>query len=297
MNILVIDIGGTFIKYALLEEGFPLPPSRKVPTPLEGRESLLDVIEGLYHSYESVDGIAISMPGIIDSQRGYVVMGGALRYNDAFPFRDALQKRCPVPICIENDARCAALAEAASGSLSGVSNGMVLIFGTMIGGALIQNHALYRGSHFSAGEISYLITEGDGKPHPKALWGNKCSAIELCRSYARAKGQPEGEVDGQMVFAAARQGEKEACEVLDAFTYQVAVGIFNLQNMFDPERFAIGGGISEQPAFLSSIQKHLKALYEACPYPVRQAEVVNCTYFNQANLLGAYHCFQERKPA
>ena len=297
MNILTIDIGGTFIKYALLEEGSPLPPSKKIPTPLESREDLLDAIEGLYHSYEEVDGIAISMPGIIDSPRGYVVMGGALRYNDNFPLRDALQKRCPVPICIENDARCACMAEAASGSLAGVSNGMVLIFGTMIGGALIQNHALYRGSHFSAGEISYLITSGDGKPHPENLWGNRCSALALCRSYARTKGLPEEKVDGHMVFEAVGQGEEAAIEVLDAFCYQVAAQIFNLQNMYDPDRFAIGGGISAQPAFLASIQRQLKTLYETCPYAVRQAEVVTCTYFNQANLLGAYQCFQEMKKA
>ena len=84
------------------------------------------------------------MPGIIDSQRGYCTMGGALRYNDDFYFRDALYNRCRTKIHIENNAKCAAMAEAAVGSFMDSEDGFVLVFSTMIGGAFIRDHRLYK---------------------------------------------------------------------------------------------------------------------------------------------------------
>ena len=68
------------------------------------------------------------MPGIIDTKNDYCAMGGALRYNDDFYLRHALYELCPVKISIENDAKCAALAEAAAGALKDVNDGFVLIF-------------------------------------------------------------------------------------------------------------------------------------------------------------------------
>ena len=85
-----------------------------------------------------VEGIANSMPGIIDTETGYCVMGGALSYNDDFYFRHVLYERCPVRIVIENDAKCAAMAEAGMGALKGVNDGLVLIFGTMIALSLAE---------------------------------------------------------------------------------------------------------------------------------------------------------------
>lgn len=290
MSLLVADIGGTAIKYAQMDGEKRFLARGSLPTPAS-REALVEAIGALYDGIDGCEGIAISMPGIIDSENGYVVMGGALRYNDDFYFRHALYARCPVPIHLENDAKCAALAEAAEGSLKDVPNGMVLIFGTMIGGALIHDHKLYRGSHFSAGEISYLITDRSGTPSVGGVWGNRCGVPQLCKNYAEAAGLPENEVNGKVVFAAVNAGEPEALRVLGDYAREIAVQIFNFQNLYDPDRVAIGGGISAQPALLDAIREQLKALYAACPYYVRRAEVVTCKFQNDANLYGAYQCF------
>ena len=82
MSILSIDIGGTSIKYALMGQDATILSRGKIPTPQEGREELVDAIGRLYDEMPDVEGIAISMPGIIDSENGYCVMGGALSYND-----------------------------------------------------------------------------------------------------------------------------------------------------------------------------------------------------------------------
>lgn len=142
MKVLAVDIGGTFIKYAVMTKDMDVLSKGKVPTPQEGRGQLIEAIGRVYDANPDVDGIAISMPGIIDSENGYCVMGGALGYNDGFYLREQLGRRCPVKIHMENDAKCAAMAEAAAGSLRDVEDGFVLIFGTMIGGAFIKGRRL-----------------------------------------------------------------------------------------------------------------------------------------------------------
>ncbi len=291
MNVLVIDIGGTFIKYARMDEGMRFLSKGKVPTPQDDREQLVETIGKLYDESPDVEGIAISMPGIIDSENGYCVMGGALRYNDDFYLRHRLYERCPVKIWMENDAKCAAMAEATVGSLKDVSDGFVLIFGTMIGGGYIKDHKLHRGKHFSAGEVSYITTVRDGTADYDTVWGNRCGTPHLCRMFAEKKGLDPETVDGIMVFEAVNNKDGEAIECLQKYTKEIAVQLFNLQTVLDPERFAIGGGISAQPVFVDSIRNHLKVMYADCPYHVPKAEVVTCKFQNDANLVGAMQCF------
>lgn len=292
MEILVVDIGGTFIKYARMNEKMEILARGRAKTPKEGREELVEALGKIYDENAQVMGIAVSMPGIIDSERGYCVMGGgALLYNSDFYFRESLQKRCPVRIHIENDANCAAMAEAAAGSLKDVEDGFVLIFGTMIGGAYIKEKKLHRGNHFSAGEVSYIIMDKDGMPDVKTVWGNRCGTPGLCRLYAERSGLKPEKVDGMIVFEAVNRKEPEALEALQIFAKEIAVRIFNLQTVLDVERFAIGGGISAQPVFIESIKKNLRAMYVKSPYYIPQPEVVSCMFLNDANLIGALQCF------
>ena len=90
--------------------------------------------------------------------------------------------------------------------------------------------------------------------------------------------------------------DPDALDCLERFTKEIAVQIFNLQTVLDVERFAIGGGISAQPAFLQAIRDQLQALYRRCPYTVPQAEVVACAFQNDANLIGALQCFFRAYP-
>lgn len=288
---LTVDIGGTFIKYALMNEKKEIFTKAKIPTPQNSREELIAALSAIYHQFNDVRGIAICMPGIIDAKRGYCAMGGALRYNDDFALKDALAIYCPIPIHIENDANCAAYAEVTSGALADVDDAFALIFGTMIGGAYIKDRKLQKGKHFSTGEVSYLILDNKGNPTPDNVWGNACSSVGLVRRYAALKSLDPDKVDGKDIFAAYESKEKEAVEVIDEVTREIAVEIFNIQTLLDVERFALGGGISGQKAFLEGVKKHLEELYERCVYPITRVEVVNCLFENDANLYGALDCF------
>ncbi len=291
MKVLVIDIGGTFIKYACMDENMSILTRGSIKTPTDSREQLIEEIGKIYDEMSNIDGISISMPGIIDSENGYCSMGGALRYNDDFYLRNSLYERCPVKIHMENDAKCAAMAEATVGSLSDVNDGFVLIFGTMIGGAFIKDHKLHKGKHFSAGEVSYINTIRDGAPLVENVWGNRCGTPYLCKLFANKKNIRVDDVDGVMVFEAVNNNDKDALDCLQQYTKEIAVQIFNIQSILDPERIAIGGGISAQPVFIKYIKDNLNALYNECIYHVPHAEVVTCKFQNDANIIGALQCF------
>ena len=225
MRVLVLDIGGTFIKYACMDEAMRFLERGKIQTPQVSRESLVEALGQIYDSLLPLDGIAIAMPGIIDPEEGYCSMGGALEYNTGFHLRRHLRRRCPVNISMENDAKCAALAEAAAGSLRDVDDGFVLIFGTMIGGGYIKDRRLHRGRHFSAGEVSYLVTDRDSMAGYGTVWGNRCGTPHLCRMYAQQKGLDPTGVDGVQVFEAVNRQDTDALVCLERFTREEAAAL------------------------------------------------------------------------
>jgi predicted NBD/HSP70 family sugar kinase len=297
MKILAVDIGGTFIKYAVMDETSQMYEKGKMPTPRSGREELIESLGTLFDEYNAnagLEGIAISMPGIIDVENGYVAMGGAISYNDDFYLRNALHRRCPsARITISNDAKCAAQAEASIGALKDAQDGVVLIFGTMIGGGIVMNHKVRRGKHFAAGEVSYILSDRDADPGYDSVWSNRCGTPALCRIFAERKGIDEKDVDGICVFHAVNSGDPDGIAALTEFTKYIAVQIFNLQTVLDIDRFAIGGGISAQPVFIEYIKRNLEQMYAKSPYFVPHAEVVACKYGNDANLVGALFTYME----
>ena len=287
MKVLTVDIDGTYIRYACMDEFMNIGKRGKIFTPQEGREDLIESVARIFEAVGDAQGIAVSMPGIIDSAKGYCIMGGALRYNDDFYFRHALYERCKTKIHIENNAKCAAMAEAAVGSLIDVEDGFFLIFSTMVGGAYIKDRRVYGGKHFAAGEVSYIVMDREGVPGVENVWGKNCGLPQLLESYSSATGMDIETVDLQTIFDAVGKGESAAVDCLNKYVRQIAVRIFNIQTVLDPERFAIGGEISAQPLFMDSLRRQLKDLYAACPYNIPQAAVVASKYQTDANLIGA----------
>ena len=156
---LAIDVGGSSIKYAFISEDLNIIEKSSVVTPKDSLEEFIETIGSLYDKYkDSISGIAISMPGMIDPEKGYCFTGGALKYNDDVYMVDVLKKRCNTNITIGNDAKCAANAELGFGNLQDISDGAVVILGTGIGGCLIKDHKVHIGKHFSAGEFSFIKT-------------------------------------------------------------------------------------------------------------------------------------------
>lgn len=312
---LLIDIGGTFIKYSLADEQARKISGGKVPTPLTNMDDLLAAIEGFAAPLQGqFVGCAISMPGRIDTRNGIAHTGGML---SAFmweqPFAAQVEARLGVPVTIANDGKCAAAAEGWTGALAGVENGLVLVLGTGIGGGIILNGKVLMGAHAAAGEVSCLVSnmatmETETFELDKVetfsdapLWAGMASASGLIFEYARRQKHLPTDSPmptGEEIFAAYNAGEPEAQKALKIFARRVAVGILSLQNVLDVEKVAIGGGISAAEALLPAIQAELDWLFERCTVmPTVKPELVRCRYGNDANLIGALKLFFEQNPA
>ena len=291
MKVLAVDIDGTYLSYACMDEFITIERRGKIFTLQEGREALIEAIGRIFEAVGDAEGIAVSMPGIIDSEKGYCAMGGALRYNDDFYCRDALYERCRTKIHIENNAKCAAMAEAAVGSLMDSEDGFVLIFSTMIGGACIRDHRLYKGKHFAAGEVSYIILNSSNKLNDENLWGRSFGIPKFLQRYSEVKNMDIETVDLLTIFDEVNRGEPDAQDCLDWYTHEIAVRIFNIQTVLDVEKFSIGGELARFPAFMESLRVNLKLLYRECPFKLPQAELVTSKFYHDANLIGALQCW------
>ena len=292
---LCIDVGGTAIKYGLIDAEVNLTDKGEVPTPYDGVEAYLDVLERLYRGVEDkVQGIAMSVPGVIDSENGICVSGGNLRFIENFDLAGELGRRVKVPVTVMNDAKSAAMAEARWGALADCRDGVVIVLGTGIGGALIKDGRVHFGKNFAAGEFSF-ITMGENVDCGDNTWAGQAGNPRLRRLVAGAKGIEDPEsITGFDVFRWAGEGDPLVLMALEQFTRGIAHMIINLQVIYDPDRFVIGGGISRQPLLLEYIQKNLDYFYCQFKWPGEKADVTTCKYFNDANLIGAYSYFLSR---
>lgn len=289
-----IDVGGSSIKYGVLDGKLAFLSRGSVVTPYEGVEKYLDVLEGIYREeaerFPDLAGIAMSVPGVVDSHNGICINGGNLTYIELLPLKARMEERCHVPVSVMNDAKSAALAEVTWGALADCQDAVVIVFGTGIGGALIKDGEVHLGKHFAAGEFSWIMMSQEFDCAEDA-WCMRNGNRRLIHMAAQAKGVSEEGITGYDVFRWAEEGDEAVLWVLDKFTKDIAYMIMNLQSIYDPERFAVGGGISRQPLLLAYIQKNLDNFYKLCPFPVPKPEVTVCKYYNDANLIGALGYF------
>ena len=290
-KILAIDVGGTFIKFAVMSgvRTFKIVKQDKIPTPKTNHEEFLDALADIFNNNDDVEGIALAMPGLIDTEKGVCISSGALEFSNGHCIVEELQSMCGVPVTVDNDAKCAALAEVKSGCLVDVKDAFVLVFGTAVGGAFVHNREIYRGSHFCAGEVSYTLKSNQSVMSDKNFYASEISASVFQKNCAKILGMPLEQVTGEMIFDLIDENDDEMLEALYKFAHGVAVKIFNLQMLFDPERFALGGGISARQSFIDAVNDELDELYAKAPEFLPRPQVVACKYHNDANLFGALY--------
>ena len=139
MKVMVFDVGGTGIKYSVMDEQLNRTDTGSTPTPADSQEHFLNTLREIYLPHkDEVDGIALSLPGFIDAEQGVVKGGGApsLAYNVGTPVGPRLAEACGCRVWIENDGKAAAIAELERGVLKGCRNAAVFTIGTGVGGGL-----------------------------------------------------------------------------------------------------------------------------------------------------------------
>ncbi|HEL0522343.1 TPA: ROK family protein [Streptococcus equi subsp. zooepidemicus] len=281
MTLLCIDIGGTSTKFATCRKGkLEKQSSRPTPHSLEGFYRMLD--ERLaYYRTEKLSGIAISSPGAVNKKTGSVEGASALPYIHGFPIRQDLEKRFGLPISMENDANCAALAESALGAGQGASSIAMLVLGTGVGGSLVINGRIHYGAHLFGGEFGFMVMN-----ERYQTFSELGTVVNMAKRYSQIINDGKS-YTGKEVLELADQGDPVALKERQVFLQSLAMGVFNIQHAFDPDRILIGGGVSQADFLLPALEAELDKLYQLVSISDLRPQLAVCQFKNEANLLGA----------
>lgn len=288
-NYLAIDVGGTALKIGLLtEEGEILESdSKKTPKTLD---AFYQIIEDTFHEYEGVKGLALSLPGAVDSETGIIGGSSALDYIHGPNIKEELEKRLQIRVEMENDANCAALAEVWKGAASDVNDCCFIVSGTGIGGAVVKNKRIHKGQHLHGGEFGYMIADFNFETKEMKTWSDVGSTVAVVRAVAKAKGVDVASLDGRDIFDHYHE-DSDYEKAVDKYYYVLANGIYNLQYAYDPQKIIIGGGISVRDDLLDEVNQRLDVIFHRFKHAKIRPVVLTCQYHNDANLLGALYHF------
>ncbi len=273
-----VDVGGTNIRAGVVDAQGAVRDTARVPTPRSEaalEAGLAGVVAELADRHP-VGAVGLALAGFITPDRRSVRFAPHLSWRDA-PVADRIAERVRLPVVVEHDANAAALAERRFGAAAGASPVVFVAIGTGIGSALLVDGEIYRGAYGVAPELGHLRLVPDGRDCPcgkSGCWERYCSgtalattAVELlARDPARSPllgrlvaGDP-GQVTGQRVAAAAREGDPVARAAVAELARWLGEGLALVADVFDPELVVIGGGVSESaPLFLDAAREHYAA--------------------------------------
>lgn len=301
MKVLALDFGGSYLKYALVDEDAVITDKGEVPSPSAGLDAFVETIKGVYEKFAGqVEGIAISMPGNLDDNTGYARTAGALLDLYGQNIFELL-KDIPVPVAVENDGKCGALAEVWKGSLAECQDGVVVIIGTGLAGGVIKGRRVHKGKNLAAGEFSCLLVK-PGEISMQNMMVGPAAMMGLTMAVAMAKGidpstletatlmenakekanfdlaeglsgeeapaaeaAPQTEqvrVDGPQIFKWLEEGDPVVTAIYQNFIDHLVYMAFNLQITLDPDKIVFGGGVTRQPRLIKDIQAGMDKIFE-----------------------------------
>jgi predicted NBD/HSP70 family sugar kinase len=296
-NYAAFDVGGSSIKYALMDEAGSIIKKSSIPTPKEGIEAFIETIGQAVEKMKFIcplEGIAMSMPGAVDVESGTIYGASAVPYVHGPNIRELVEKRTGLPAELENDANCAGLAEGWIGAARDVKDYICIVIGTGIGGSIVLDKKIRHGASFHGGEFGYMIMEDYLEERLGKSWSDLGATGALIKLAAARKGLDPETLDGRKIFEMAENGDEEIQEEIDRFIKRLAVGILNLHYIIDPEKILIGGAISGRHDLCEKINEVLSSMKSEIHSLDVKAEV--CRFGNDSNLIGAlYHFLQREK--
>jgi glucokinase len=259
-----LDVGGTKIASATLCDG-RLSESTLAETSLEDRDvligQLVDAIEGERNG--DVRAIGVGVPSVVDFATGRIRSSVNIPLEDV-PLRELLTERVGLPVFVDNDASCAALAEAFENGELACPHLVMFTIGTGVGGGTVLGGTVYRGATGGAPEIGHQIigldlADGDGSPDSDFPQPGSLEALASGRALDRlaldaARRDPgsflgrrlaaDGEVTGHDAVDGAKDGDEASLRCLRVLGERLGIGIANAINLYDPLEVVIGGGVS-----------------------------------------------------
>lgn len=287
-----IDIGGTAIKYGVIDEsGEILMRSQTDTNAYEGGPAIVqrtaDIVKCARAGYR-ISGICISTAGMVDTEKGEIFYSAPLIPNyTGTRWKQIMEKTFSLPCEVENDVNCAGLAESISGAARGSRSTVCLTIGTGIGGCILIDGRLYRGYSGSACEIGYMHLPG-------GEFQDLGAASILSAKVAERKGDKIGMWDGRRIFEAAKAGDPVCCLAIDELADVLGQGIANICYVLNPQTVVLGGGIMAQEEYLKPRIEAALGRYLVGSIASRTS-IKMAEHKNDAGILGAFYHFLQQQ--
>jgi glucokinase len=305
MEAIGVDLGGTKLQVGVIDDSQRvLYESREASagrTEAELIDRLEDELRAAKDACPGAVAAGLGIPCTIDRERGVAINAVNLPITDV-PVRDLMAERLGLPVFIDNDANCAALAEHRFGAARGSDHAVVLTIGTGIGGGLVLDGELYRGSTGAGAELGHVVVDSDGPPCQGTCPNHGCvetmaSGTALAREGAAAgdshpdsrlgKALASGErITGRTVTEAALDGDEVAREVIGRAGRYLGIALSGFANIFDPDVFVIGGGVTEATGDMLLEPARVELRERALP-PMNRVEVKVAELGGDAGMIGA----------
>ncbi len=295
MKFIVFDVGGTAIKFGMVDESFEVLFSEEIPTNkykdtdnmvMAAMAEKLDEYKGQY------DAIGISTAGQVDFENGVINdgVGNIPNYNHS-DLRGTFEAKYGVPVAVDNDVNCAGLGEAHFGAGRGYNDFLCLTYGTGLGGCIYMNGDVYRGSKYAGGEFGHMATHANGRQCTCGRIG--CyEAYAACRVFTTTVSERMGKpMTGRDIFAPENITNPIIVEELDKWEDEIALGLRNLCYIFNPNLIVMGGGIMAEDLIIEHVRAKLYAQLEPNYLHVK---VEKAQLRNKAGMLGAAWLASER---
>jgi glucokinase len=271
-----IDLGGTNIAAGIVNEDGQIIYKESIPTQKKRNQQAimedmaklsLKLLDEAGIKFQELQSIGVGSPGSPNPDEGIIIYNNNLGFRNA-PIRKVIQKEIPVPVYLDNDANCAALAEGLLGAAGGVKYSVTITLGTGIGGGIIMNNEIYSGFNNAGAELGHMVILSGGKECTcgrKGCWEAYASATALIKLTQEAALKNHDSllytlVDGDLTlitaktsFDAAKQGDPVANKVVQDYIGYLSEGVINIINIFQPEILVLGGGVSKQGDYLLNL--------------------------------------------
>jgi len=293
-----IDIGGTSIKHGICSSDGRLLKQDAESTHSEApKEVILKniislILRNLDYSRQkgiTISAVGVGTPGSVDIERGFL-MGSTPNFKHwrDVAIADSIRKHINLPVFVDNDANLMAFGEFTFGAGKEKKDVICLTLGTGIGGGIIIDGEIYRGSYYAGAELGHMSIDYQGIPCN--CGGQGCleryaSATALIEDYN--KENPHHPVNGtKEIFLLLDKGDLSAQKVIKRFVEYLAAGVANIINIFNPEMIIIGGGVSKAgKKFIDDIKVVCRK--RAMPVSSKNVEIVGATLGNDAGMMGA----------
>ena len=285
-----IDIGGTAIKYGIISADDTILTKNQMDTQAhkggpEILKKVINIVQNAIDEYgEKIIGICISTAGMVDDKKGEIFYSAPLIPNYAgTQFKKVLEEKFHIPCEVENDVKCAGLAEYKTGAGKNSSIMLMLTIGTGIGGCIIIDGKIFHGFSNSACEVGYMYMDGSD-------YQTLGAASILTQKVAEWKGESKDNWNGYRIFEEAKNGDELCHRAIDEMSEAIAKGIANICCVINPEVVVLGGGIMAQEEFLKNkiengVKKYLVSSIE------KNTTIKFAKHRNDAGILGAYYNF------